>query len=935
MSGSCVHSPRGRWLAITVSATLIATLTVGVAPLLPIPPAAALTIGAPTNATAQVGNEDEAAIAVNPNNTQQVAVFTNGVGGDAGLPLAISQDGGQTWTRSTFATGTGAGGDGRPAACCDPTLSWDNHGNLFIGYLWRSPPAPPGAPRSIELYVTSDLGANFTNLGPVDTDTGSAIDQPTVVAAANSVWVTWRDENGIAARGRSVTGALTFGAWGAEQDVAPNGNFGDIAIGPAGAVMVTYQTPAGDEGPSTIFVHTDADGLGPVGFGAAVTATTTNVGGFDFLPAQPGRSVDAEAGLAWDRSGGANNNRVYLVYTDETPAESNDFDIFVRWSNDDGATWPGGPVQVNDDAGTNSQMLPRIALDQTNGDIGVTFYDARGDTGGGSNATDLDGTANNDVTLFASWSTNGGANWAANVAVADAPTDGYNMNGNQELGDYTGAAFHGGVLYPAWADSSNSTGDNPAGTRVSLDVYTAAVRPNNDAPVVSVDPASGVEGAVINIAGSATDADLDPLTYSWTVMPLTTDAFASCTITNGTTVAPSVQCSDDGTYTATLTATGDPSGPVSASNVITVTNANPTLSSPSNTPSTINEGQSTTFVANFADAGWNDTYSGSINWGFGAPEAVAPIITTAGSAGVADSGTIGGAHTYVDDGSFNVTATVTDDDLGAGSASAAVTVANVNPTATIDETGTILINGVPAIITNAGSPVNFSGRSTDPGSDDLTVTWDWDDGPPVPDVSTTYLHDSLLNPDPDPSPDGLARDITDSKAHTFGQACFYDVGFASADDDSGTGSDTVAVVIVGNFAETRSHGYFKAELRRPRDHTGAGLQCLLDITGFMSRVFHEVVNASNSTLATAVFNKAGSSLATDIFDLQLLAAWMNFADGRVALTDMVDSDGDLVPDITFGALINQAETVRLDPLATRAQLLAQKNRLERVNLANI
>ena len=64
--------------------------------------------------------------------------------------------------------------------------------------------------------------------------------------------------------------------------------------------------------------------------------------------------------------------------------------------------------------------------------------------------------------------------WAANVPVADAPTDGYNHNGGQELGDYIGAAFHDGIFYPSWADSSNSTGDNPDGTYGGLDVYVAA-----------------------------------------------------------------------------------------------------------------------------------------------------------------------------------------------------------------------------------------------------------------------------------------------------------------------------------------------------------------------------------------------------------------------------------------------------------------------------
>src|SRR5204862_3636230 len=142
-----------------------------------------------------------------------------------------------------------------------------------------------------------------------------------------------------------------------------------------------------------------------------------------------------------------------------------------------------------------------------------------------------------------------------------------------------------------------------------------------------------------------------------------------------------------------------------------------------------------------------------------------------------------------------VAGTVTDDDGGSGSNSTLLTVRNVDPTAAIDETGTVLINGVPTIITNAGSPVNFSGRSTDPGSDDLTLTWDWDDGPPSPDVTVLSLADPPAL-DPDPSPDGSPRDVTDNQTHTFGDACAYDVVFASADDDGGFGSDDIAVIIV-------------------------------------------------------------------------------------------------------------------------------------------
>jgi len=76
--------------------------------------------------------------------------------------------------------------------------------------------------------------------------------------------------------------------------------------------MVTLMRQGGGK----LFVNVDPDGLGPQPFSSSRTfVVDTHVGGFDFIPAQPDRSVDAEPGLAWDRTGGAHNGRVYLVYT--------------------------------------------------------------------------------------------------------------------------------------------------------------------------------------------------------------------------------------------------------------------------------------------------------------------------------------------------------------------------------------------------------------------------------------------------------------------------------------------------------------------------------------------------------------------------------------------------------------------------------------------
>src|SRR5947208_1460470 len=236
-----------------------------------------------------------------------------------------------------------------------------------------------------------------------------------------------------------------------------------------GKVIVTYQNPYDDEGPSTIYANVDADGLGAGGFGSPVTVSATNVGGFDYIPAQSERSVDAEAGVVWDATGGPFNNRLYLVYTDETVNENNDTDILMRTSTDDGATW-SAPVRVNDDATTNSQFLPYVALDATTGTVAVGFHDCRNDNGvpgpGGTNMI-----PNDDAEYFGTFTTDGGATWAPNRRLSGGFSNATASGNGIDYGDYVGLSAFMGKLYTLWADNANCDGPNPNGTLHQFDLY--------------------------------------------------------------------------------------------------------------------------------------------------------------------------------------------------------------------------------------------------------------------------------------------------------------------------------------------------------------------------------------------------------------------------------------------------------------------------------
>src|SRR5204863_1258149 len=314
-------------------------------------------------------------------------------------------------------------------------------------------------------------GATFS--APLTVGTGS-IDQPSIAVGNGSVWVDWNQNGSMVARGAPVTGLGVFGPFNAQQAIpSATGSFGGIAVGPGpngGKVIVTYQNPTGGQGPATIFANVDADGLGAGGFGPQITVSATNVGGFDFIPAQSGRSVDAEAGLVWDATGGPFNNRIYLVYTDETVNENNDTDIMMRTSTDDGATW-SAPVRVNDDATTNSQFLPYVALDPTTGTVAVGFHDARNDNGvpgpGGTN-----NIPNDDAEYYGSFSTDGGVTWAPNQRLSGGFSNATASGNGIDFGDYVGLSALMGKLYTLWADNANCDGTNPNGTLHQFDLYT-------------------------------------------------------------------------------------------------------------------------------------------------------------------------------------------------------------------------------------------------------------------------------------------------------------------------------------------------------------------------------------------------------------------------------------------------------------------------------
>ena len=561
------------------------------------------------------GDENECAIAKNPNDPQQLVVHCN----SPDNPWR-STDGGQTWVAG------GAIG----SYCCDPNLAWDSFGNLYATYI-------NGGVDAIVTKLSTDGGATFSDLASFG---GGGVDQPSVVATdlpddgegnpQVALWIVL-NQGGMKARGALVTGlgVANVGAFGPLQSIATGASpcsFGDLTVSPTGVVIQVCGPQTGEAG-GNVVINVDADGLGPGGFGAAIFPTTTNVGGFDFIPAQDSRSIDSETGVAYDRNPASPTyGRLYLLYTEETVNENDDMEIMIRHSTDNGATWSSA-TRVNSDATTRSQFLPKLATDPATGNVVICWHDAR------NSATNTAMEVYCDRTTPGTYPT-----FIGNVAVSDGAST---SNGDGvEFGDYSGLTLTGNVAHPVWADTSNSTGDNPEGTAgfdsyvdylsVLAADYTLGVTPPSQAVCALTDPDPVYTVNIGAFGGYTDDVTLSAsghpagTTTSFSVNPVTPAGSSTLTIGNlaGGTPGPA-------TITVSASSTTGPKGVNVSLNLATAAAANTTLVAPADGATGVSTSAALSWTA-VTGASYDVEVDDDVN--FGSPDYSATVSGTSTTA---------------------------------------------------------------------------------------------------------------------------------------------------------------------------------------------------------------------------------------------------------------------------------------------------------------
>ncbi len=303
----------------------------------------------------------------------------------------------------------------------------------------------------------------------------------------------------------------------------------------------------------------------------------------------------------------------------------------------------------------------------------------------------------------------------------------------------------------------NGNGVQDPEERMEDFAFTKVTIQINNPPLADADgPYVVDEGSVVTLSGAgSSDPDNDPISFNW---DLDNDGFFD----DSTGPAPDFAGIDDGIFQVSLEV-DDTLLTTSDSSSVTVNNVAPTVEAGS--AQVIVEGSSVSLTtAGFTDPGILDSHSATIDWGDLSPVASGVVNETNGN------GSVAGSHTYVEDGSYVVTLTVTDDDGGVGFDTLLVTVTNAPP----------LVEAGPDQSTDVGLIIDLP---------PATFT----------DLGITDTHTALIN-----WGDGLVESATVSESngsgtaagsHAYGAGGDYTVTVTVTDDENDSGSDSFIVHI--------------------------------------------------------------------------------------------------------------------------------------------
>jgi hypothetical protein len=398
---------------------------------------------------AQTAPRSESDIRIDYWNPQRIISASNNIVASGRQGQYWSSDGGATWGQTILSLVTG------DAFHSDPTVDWDSNGDAWSTTLGINSSATV---LRLRTYKSTDGGQTWT-YDSLASGTQASVDKQMVWVDhsatspyADTIYAIWH--NGLPA---FMNRKLPGGNWdtpiqvsGTEttgtaigSDVKTNA-YGDVfGFWPATGnrrLLVTKSTDGGASYSAPVIIGTTFDS-----FEIAVPSFAQRKA-FIYISGGAYRTATKDMVYAsWvDLSGeagctlGSQAPGTNVLSTCKSR-------IWFSRSADGGATW-SAPVKINNQPGLNDQFNQWMVVDETNGALGIIYYDT----------VDDPGRKKTDVWYQASF--DDGATWAPAVKVTTAMTDetvaGANL-GNQ-YGDYNGLSGYARVLFPSWTDRRNN-----------------------------------------------------------------------------------------------------------------------------------------------------------------------------------------------------------------------------------------------------------------------------------------------------------------------------------------------------------------------------------------------------------------------------------------------------------------------------------------------
>jgi hypothetical protein len=348
---------------------------------------------------------------------------------------------GLTWTASTPPFGATLYGD--------PVTAYDSLGNLYYQNMSGS-----GTIQNARVIRSTDNGQTWTTsvIGVNGIDKNWMAADQTSGPYKNYVYCTMTASGGIGNFSRSTDFGATFTQTATFNTQSLPGMM--VAVGPnvlggndipGGCVYVV--TNSGSAFASTYTFYVSTNGGQSFTLKSAQNFANyvgTNVSGRNSVQNMRTRPYPF---IAADNSYGPYRGRLYLVYASNTPAgDGNKPDIFLRYSDDQGATWSTARV-VNDDPNTtaNHQWHPALWVDKTSGRVFIKWMDTR------------DTPTSDSAHIYATYSSDGGNTFAPNqrITTAKMKINCTTCGGGgtpRYQGDYDAIVAHNNISNIVWTD---------------------------------------------------------------------------------------------------------------------------------------------------------------------------------------------------------------------------------------------------------------------------------------------------------------------------------------------------------------------------------------------------------------------------------------------------------------------------------------------------